>query len=537
MLAIDLRDLLAEKEAENARLRDELACLRAELTRLLEQLTRANENTTELTARIGELTEAVAKANDRIAELLVIAQRKKARDRAKPKEPDPPPELDDASRKTFEERPQPPEPPGPVHDRPRPKQRPTGRKPLPEHLPADESTVHPEQCGCCGGTGFDYVDEVVEKKLDVKAHQRRRVTHRKTGRCRSCGKRTTAEAPPSPFARSKVTCEWLAWLVAQKFQLIVPLNRIRRYLGAQGVVLAQSFLVSQIEAAADLLDAIDGEHWRQLLAGEWMATDGTGLKVAVRGIGLHHGYLEVYHRDELVVFQYEAEKGGETQADKLARFEGTLLVDAESRYNETTRRHPKIVEANCNAHPRRKVRDAEKVQPVLAVEAGRFVSAMFEQEAAAKERNLSGEDLLLWRQERIRPLAEQFREWMGAVEPTLVPSDPLAKVIRYYDNHWAELMRFIEDRACIPIDNSASEREFQVVAQLRLNSLFAGGTEGAHRAAVLLGIAATCKRLGLDLQEYLTWVFVRRGTHRHKYNLTAAELTPAAYKKTLVATA
>lgn len=39
--------------------------------------------------------------------------------------------------------------------------------------------------------------------------------------------------------------------------------------------------------------------------------------------------------------------------------------------------------------------------------------------------------------------------------------------------------------------------------------------------------------LGVDLQAYLTWVFVRRGTHRHKYNLSAAELTPAAYKRSL----
>ena len=34
----------------------------------------------------------------------------------------------------------------------------------------------------------------------------------------------------------------------------------------------------------------------------------------------------------------------------------------------------------------------------------------------------------------------------------------------------------------------------------------------------------------IDLQRYLTWVFERNGTHRHKYLLSAAELTPAAYK-------
>jgi hypothetical protein len=102
-------------------------------------------------------------------------------------------------------------------------------------------------------------------------------------------------------------------------------------------------------------------------------------------------------------------------------------------------------------------------------------------------------------------------------------------VLLYYRRHWAALTRFLDDPE-LPLDNSKTEREFQLVAKLRLNCLFAGGTEGAHRAAVLLGISATCRRLKIDLQRYLTWVFERNGTHRHKYLLSAAELTPAAYK-------
>ena len=60
----------------------------------------------------------------------------------------------------------------------------------------------------------------------------------------------------------------------------------------------------------------------------------------------------------------------------------------------------------------------------------------------------------------------------------------------------------------------------------------ASGERRLHQA-VLLGIVATCKRVGVDVQAYLTWVFIRRGTHRARYNLTAAELTPAAYKRSL----
>ncbi len=102
----------------------------------------------------------------------------------------------------------------------------------------------------------------------------------------------------------------------------------------------------------------------------------------------------------------------------------------------------------------------------------------------------------------MRPIASDFARWLAAVEPTLLPSDPLAAAVRYYRNHWAALTRFIDD-ARVPIDNSPTEREFQNVAKLRLNMLFAGSTEGAHRACVLLGIVATCRAIGVPAQAYL----------------------------------
>jgi len=124
---------------------------------------------------------------------------------------------------------------------------------------------------------------------------------------------------------------------------------------------------------------------------------------------------------------------------------------------------------------------------------------------------------------------KKFTAWMDAVEPGLTPDDQLAKVIRYYRGHWQALFRFV-DHPQIPIDNSATEREYQNVAKLRLNRLFAGSPEGAHRLATLLGIVATCRSLGVDPNAYLAWAFTRLGTHRDLFGLTAAEVTPAAFK-------
>ncbi len=530
-LSADPRDL------ENQRLKKalemalaELAATRAELAALREQAKASDARIAELTVQVARLTEVVASGNDRIAELAAAARRKRP----------PPPRTAPAppagsSTSAPEDRPRPPV--IPPKEKPEPKPcHPTGRKPLPGHLPAEESEVVPPCCAHCGSTRLEGVDEVVEEKLTVvREHQRRRVTHRRTCRCKDCGKRTTGEAPPSPFPRSKVTCEWLAWMIVQKFSLLVPLDRIRRHLELQGIPLSISFFVTQVEAAATLLDVVDGEHWKQLLAGSWMQSDGTSLKVIVPDLpGTHNGHLEVFLRDETVVFQYEPEKGADTILGKLRGYEGLLQVDAEHRYNRLFETCEGIIEIGCNAHGFRRFEAAQVVQPILAKEGADFLTAISIGEAEAQTAGLRDDALLDWRRQKLQPLYETMYRWMDVVEPTLLPEDPLAGAIRYYRNHWTALTAFVDHPEVGP-DNSAAEREFQTVAKARLSWLFAGSTEGAHRAATLLGVMATCRNLGINPEAYLTWAFERLGTHRTRHNLPASRLTPAAYKAHLAA--
>lgn len=482
-------------------------------------------------ASISKLTETIAKLNERVGELLAAAQRKQRKPSA-PKSPMPPPVVEGKAKLAFEARPKPPElPPKTKAKKQRPP--PTGRKPLPSHLPAEEHALRPDACAHCGSTALDAADEVVEEKLHVvKEHQRRRVVKRTTCRCRDCGARTTPRSLPAPYERSKVTCDWLAWLVASKFSMLTPLDRLRRDLKERGVPLAMGSLVSFIERAADLLAPIDGLHWQQLLKSSWMATDGTGLKVLVPKLpAAHDGYIELYRNRDCAVFQYEPDKGGQNVTSKLKPFRGTLTADAEHRFNDVYASGA-VIEAGCNAHGRRKLRDAETTQPHLAAEGGAFVAAMYVEEARAQALDLKGDALLAHRRTFIRPVAEQLERWCDAVAPTLLPSEPLMASVGYYQRHKKALFRFIDD-AQVPIDNSATEREFQNVAKLRLNVLFAGSTEGAHRACVLLGIVATCRAVGVPVQAYLTWAFERLGTHRDVFGLSLEDMTPAAFKKTL----
>lgn len=68
------------------------------------------------------------------------------------------------------------------------------------------------------------------------------------------------------------------------------------------------------------------------------------------------------------------------------------------------------------------------------------------------------------------------------------------------------------------------------VTKLRHASLFAGSVAGAERWALLLSVVRTAQKCGVDVEDYLTWVFEHMGTHRDRLGRTPDQLTPMAYR-------
>ncbi len=407
-----------------------------------------------------------------------------------------------------------------------------GRLPVPGHL--ESETFERKACACehCGSLNVLARDWNETRRIDAAATIAK-IRHDvvEVVRCKDCGRTTTAAPLPLPCEKAKFTCAFLAWVVVMKFGLLVPLDRISRLLASQGIDVPEPTLVRLIELASDLAGPVDGEHWKQIKSTPCVLTDATGLKVLVKGLpAAWDAYLDVFNADKVAVYQFALTKHGDDLATMFRGFAGVVMCDAESRLNEIFRIEG-VNRANCNAHPRRAFRDAEIVQPVLAKEGGRFLTRMYAIERQALREGLTGEALVTRRQTQIRPVVDAFRVWLDE-HAALLPSDLLGKAVRYYIKHFDHLTRFIDD-ASIPIDNNPSERAFQDHAKLRLNSLFAGSPEGGRRWAVLLGIVTTAKRHGLDVQAYLTWMFERRGTWRKRFNLSAAQLTPAAYREML----
>lgn len=406
-----------------------------------------------------------------------------------------------------------------------------GRRPPPDHLPADAE--HHAVCACahCGGRVFKRDVLTTHVYTVVPSYVRQRVIHRERVICAdpACNQPTTAPMPPMPCERALYDCRFLAWLVVTKFVLLVPLDRIRTLLQSQGVDIAMGTLVRLVERAADLAGAVDFEHLKQLRAGAYLCFDGTGLKALIAGQPkAWDGYLEVFTRDELTVFQFDLTKHADELRGRINGFLGILVCDAETRNAAGA---PGLTLANCNAHPLRKLRDAERVQPELAVEGAAFLQELYRFEDEADLLGLAGRERVAWRQRHSRPVLDRFRGWLqDVVTGPLPPSDPVRQIPQYYLRHFDDLTRFV-DHAELPLDNNAAEREFQRHAKLRYASLFAGSPEGGHRWATLLGVVRTAQKCDVDVFGYLTWMFERRGSHRKRSGMTAAELTPMAYRE------
>ena len=521
--------------------------MREELAQLRTERDTAFREMSAMRASVDELTRMMARQNDQLDQVVSMLRRRESqlkRSQAEnrklrkqlgldPEDPEPEPEPGAAGAE-----PAPKDPPSSSakNGKKRPRSR-GGRRPPSDHLPAETEDHTVDACGACGGRVFkrDVVESV--KYTVVPQHVRRRVIRRERVLCAdpACNVPTTAPMPPMPCKRALYDCSFLAWLVTMKFELLVPLDRVRTHLKAQGIDLAMGSLVHLIARAAHLADAVDGEHWRQLLAGDHLCFDGTGLKTLIVGQDkAWDGYLEVFTRSELTVFQFDLTKHADRLALRMNAFEGIVVCDAETRNAAGT---PGRVAANCNAHPLRDLRKAERAQPHLAAQGQRFIRELYDLEDMARERGLEGSDLVEFRRHWSRRVLTRFEQWLqGVVARELPPSDPVGKVARYYLRHFDDLTRFV-DHAELPLDNNQSEREFQRHAKLRLASLFAGSPEGGHRWATLLGVVRTAQKCGVDVQAYLTWLFERRGTHKKHFALPASELTPMAYRDLVAAKA
>jgi len=412
------------------------------------------------------------------------------------------------------------------------KKRRGNRKPLPADLHRErvEIDVAPEMRTCpdCKEDMACIGEHVVEELEYIPALLYIIEYALKKYACKRCQSGVVMERiPERPIKKGRPGPGLLAWILVSKYQDHLPLHRLERIFERHGLGIHRSTLCDWVSAMAKLLGPIVEAMKRDLLRARVLQADETPVQVREPGLEkmTRRSYIWTYGipRGE-VVYDFTLGRSSRGPREFLGDFEGYLQADAYSGYNavfETGR----VIHLGCWAHARRKFYDARTEGPDFAEMVIAAIQKLYRVERQAKEEDLTGEALVDLRRRESKPVLSRIREIFELHRGEFIPKSGLQEAIDYTLGQWDSLVRYVE----VPeseIDNNAAERSMRRVVLGRKNWLFLGHPDAGPRAAVLLSLVETCRRLEVNPYEYLRCVIHEIAKDPSR----AAELTPRAWR-------
>ncbi len=410
------------------------------------------------------------------------------------------------------------------------RRRPTGRHPLPAHLPRRRIEIDvPEadkRCAC--GHAKTRIGESVAEKLEYEPARFVVIeTVRAKYACPHCHEGVIeAPAPPQAVEKSLAGERLLAHVVVSKYVDHLPLHRLARIFAREGVDLSRATLCGWVADVAAALTPIGDQLRREITAATYLQTDDTTITVLDEPGGSFKGRLWTY-LDPLgrqVVFDATPTHARDGPEAFLATFQGALQADAYTGY-DALYQSGRVVEIGCWAHARRRFVEAFLTDGSAARMVA-FIQQLYQVEHAAAD--LGPEARQALRREASVPLLARIDAERQGLAQAVLPKSPLGDAVRYLTNQWTALQRFVDDGR-LAIDNNRAENQLRVVAVGRKNWLFAGSFDGARRAALLYSLVQSCTLVEVPPFDYLKDVLLRIATHPQRL---VHQLTPRGWATT-----
>ena len=411
------------------------------------------------------------------------------------------------------------------------RQKPTGRKPLPENLPRIEITLVPPEVEKKGLDAFDRIGEdicetierrpaslvvarVIRPKYIPKDRDRDGVT-----------KVLVAEPLELPITRGLAGPGMLADTIVRRWQDHMPLNRLEDMYARDGLELARSTMCGWHAALHDLakplVDAMRWDAFKQ----PYLCTDSTGVLVQQKEHCRTGHFWVLVAPKRHVLFEFTATHTKAAVDEVLATYKGFLVLDAHGVYDHLFDTGD-VVEVNCWAHGRRYFFKALESDPDRAKVALGFINALFRLEQSFADLPRKQKEKI--RNKRSRPIVEAFFAWCDAEAPRVLDDTPISNGIRYARNQRVGLARFLEDGR-LPIHNNMSELALRREAIGRKNWLFVGSDDAGEVNATFTSLLASCQLHKIEPWSYLRDIFcLLPGWPKHEL----LDLSPLKWKTT-----
>jgi transposase len=409
--------------------------------------------------------------------------------------------------------------------------KPTGRKPLPETLPRVDIEVIPPEVQEKGTESFERIGEDVTETVErrpgslvvVRIHKPKFVPK---DRARGGETKVSQSSTPElPILRGLAGPGLLADTVVKRWQDHLPLYRLERIFGREGLELARSTICGWHEELARLAAPVVDAMWADALRAPYLCIDATGVLVQALEKCRSAHFFVVAAPEKHVLFGY-APKHNSAAVDELLRdYKGYLVADAHTVYDHLYKKG-EATEVGCWAHNRRYYFKSLSSDPERAKTALAFIKSLFQIERAYATAPPEVRHKI--RQQQAAPIVTDFFDWCDAQAAAVLDETPIAKAIGYSRNQREALKRFLEDGR-LPIHNNFSERQLRREAIGRKNWLFLGNDGGGETNAIFVTLLASCQLHEIEPLGYLRDLFCLLPSWSSQRVL---ELAPAYWRTT-----
>jgi transposase len=406
-----------------------------------------------------------------------------------------------------------------------------GRKPLPKNLPRidiiHDLSEDQKQCAC--GAQLSRFGEEVSEKLDYIPARLRVERHiRYKYACKNCegveDDGPTVRIAPVPvqlIPKSNATAGLLAHIAVSKFADGLPLYRQQKIFARLGIEMSRAVMAKWMVYAARSCTGLIDLLGEQIRSGPLINIDETPLQVLNEAgrANTSKSYMWVYRGGQpnrpVLLYEYQRTRSGKTALEFLDDYHGYIQSDDFSGYDHLDQK-PDIVHLGCWAHARRKFVKVAKVRKKhrskqanpksLADEALDYIGNLYRIEKEAQRRELDTAQIRQLRQEKSKPLLDEFKTWLETKKPLTPPKGLLGQAISYTLANWKKLIIYIQDGRLKP-DNNLVENAIRPFVVGRKNWLFAGSPDGAVASATFFSLIETAKASGLEPYAYLRHIF------------------------------
>jgi len=342
----------------------------------------------------------------------------------------------------------------------------------------------------------------------------------------------TASAPPVILPKSMASPSLLAYLITSKFVDGLPLYRVSRQLERSGMQLSPGTAGTWVNTiGAEKIPPLIALMHEELLLSPYIHMDETYLQVLRSDKAPTSDHFMVVRAAgpparRIILYNYIPSRTTEALKQLLigpeGAYRGKLLTDGLERYDEICR-DLRLAHFGCWQHCRqyyikaRKVSQLPSTRTLANAAIEDYIRQIFAVEddiqrlRAEHERrgeNLSMERVFELRQSKSKPVLEQFKSWVDALLPGTPPKSALGQALSYTCNQWEKLTRHLEHPE-VPAHNNYAEQQIKQFAIGRKAWLFNHDKLGAQASANLFSLVMTCRVNAVEPFAYLAYLFER----------------------------